>query len=215
MSDTSTVTRIRRPRRDTQRKINSILSAATRLFLRDGYTATSMDAVALEAGVSKRTVYGHFGSKDELFASIIREMCAEILPSATATPARSDDDVEDILTRMGTVFLSSVYTPAQIQLMRTVIAESPHHPEVGNMMFEGPIMASRQVVVDYFERLVRDGVVVLDDVPFAAAQFTGMLKTDLHMRLLIGMDVPLTRERLESISRKCVKVFLYGVMAQQ
>lgn len=215
MPITTPPTKIRRPRRDTQRKVDAILSAATKLFLRDGYTATSMDAVALEASVSKRTVYGHFGSKDELFADIIREMCSEVLPSTIAQPETDTDTVEEILARMGTVFLASVYVPAQIQLMRTVIAESSHHPEVGTMMFDGPVMASRKVVMDYFERLVSEGVVEIDDVPFAAAQYTGMLKTDIHMLLMIGVDVPVDRPKLEEISRKCAKVFLYGVMARK
>jgi TetR/AcrR family transcriptional regulator, mexJK operon transcriptional repressor len=45
----------------------AILSAATTLFLRDGYVATTMDDIAETAGVSKRTVYNNFVDKDALF----------------------------------------------------------------------------------------------------------------------------------------------------
>ena len=42
-----------------------------RLFLRDGYARTSVDAIAAEAGVSKRTIYNHYGDKESLFLSVV------------------------------------------------------------------------------------------------------------------------------------------------
>ena len=46
----------------------AILDAAKRLFLVQGFTGVSMDQIAAEAGVSKLTVYSHFGDKESLFA---------------------------------------------------------------------------------------------------------------------------------------------------
>ena len=43
------------------------------LFARDGYERTSVDAIAAEAGVSKRTVYSHYGDKENLFLLVLRE----------------------------------------------------------------------------------------------------------------------------------------------
>src|SRR5215475_5778703 len=48
----------------------AVLKAALRLFLEQGFGATSMDAIAREAGVSKATLYAHVKSKEELFAAI-------------------------------------------------------------------------------------------------------------------------------------------------
>ncbi|HET6586161.1 MAG TPA: helix-turn-helix domain-containing protein, partial [Oleiagrimonas sp.] len=45
----------------------AILAASIDLFTRQGFEGTSMDAVATAAGVSKLTVYSHFGDKDNLF----------------------------------------------------------------------------------------------------------------------------------------------------
>ena len=56
-----------------QRKHDAIAAAALVLFARDGYDRTSVDAIAAEAGVSKRTVYGHYGDKESLFLLVLRE----------------------------------------------------------------------------------------------------------------------------------------------
>ena len=59
------------PARLTDRKRAAILDAAEAEFRQAGYEATSMDRIAASAGVSKRTVYNHFPSKEVLFAQIL------------------------------------------------------------------------------------------------------------------------------------------------
>ena len=48
-----------------------IISAASRLFYGEGIKSVSVDAVAAKAGVTKRTLYYHFKSKDELIAGYL------------------------------------------------------------------------------------------------------------------------------------------------
>ena len=48
----------------------AILDAAKRMFVSHGFERVSMDQIAAEAGVSKLTVYSHFGDKDRLFARV-------------------------------------------------------------------------------------------------------------------------------------------------
>jgi AcrR family transcriptional regulator len=57
-----------RPSNDTR---NRILSAAARLFYGEGIRAVGVDAVAAGAGVTKRTLYYHFKSKDDLVAAYL------------------------------------------------------------------------------------------------------------------------------------------------
>ena len=58
----------------TDRKRAAIINAAIIEFRQSGYEATSMDRLAASAGVSKRTVYNHFPSKEALFAQIIQQL---------------------------------------------------------------------------------------------------------------------------------------------
>src|SRR5215467_4416620 len=76
-------------RRRSARKRRAILEAAGAAFLEHGYRGTSMDAVAAAAGVSKQTVYQHFGDKQRLFRELIE-----------ATVQAASDPVYDEVRRL-------------------------------------------------------------------------------------------------------------------
>lgn len=60
-------------------KRQRILNAAKQLFLQHGYHGSSMNQIALEAGVTKLTVYNHFQDKATLFSCAVEETCEAIL----------------------------------------------------------------------------------------------------------------------------------------
>jgi AcrR family transcriptional regulator len=66
--------------------------AAMTLFLRDGLRATSMEAIAAEAGIAKGTLYGVFKNKEEVFAAVAEMFAAELV-----------DAVREALTHPGTI----------------------------------------------------------------------------------------------------------------
>src|SRR5882724_687719 len=57
--------------RDRSATRRRILDAAYALFYRHGYARIGVDAIAERAGVTKRTLYDHFRSKDELLAAVL------------------------------------------------------------------------------------------------------------------------------------------------
>src|SRR5579872_904506 len=55
-----------------------ILDAAQKLFLQQGYLATSTDALMTEAGIaSKETLYRYYASKEELFTAVLGRLTVE------------------------------------------------------------------------------------------------------------------------------------------
>src|SRR3979411_2905469 len=58
-----------------------ILDVATALFLSDGFGATSIEAVAKRAGISKRTFYHRFNGKEMLFEAVVRRLVERWTPS--------------------------------------------------------------------------------------------------------------------------------------
>jgi len=62
-----------------------ILETADRLFYRDGIRAVGVDTIAAEAGISKRTIYNHFRSKDALITAYLQRRVRPIPPSDAPT----------------------------------------------------------------------------------------------------------------------------------
>ena len=81
----------------TDPKRAAILDAAKSLFVDPGYNGVSMDSIAAQAGVSKLTVYSHFGDKETLFTEAVQSKCVEMLPDELFVtdvegPLRLDED---------------------------------------------------------------------------------------------------------------------------
>jgi AcrR family transcriptional regulator len=55
-----------------------ILDAATRAFARAGFTATGLDDIATEAGVSHVILYRHFASKTDLYRAVLDRACTRL-----------------------------------------------------------------------------------------------------------------------------------------
>ena len=78
-------------REDTREQV---LAAAARVFARNGFHATSLEAVAEEAGFSRGAVYYNFSDKEELFLELLDRRCAERAQDLREVFADSEDDVE-------------------------------------------------------------------------------------------------------------------------
>lgn len=116
------------PLRLTDRKRDAIVQAAIVEFRANGFEATSMDKVAARAEVSKRTLYNHFPSKDELFAAILA-----VLWESSANEMRRAYDparpVRDQLMELLQGKLAMLADDHFLALARVAIAAGLHSPE--------------------------------------------------------------------------------------
>lgn len=115
-------------------------AAAHRLFLRQGYLATSIDAILAEAGVSSReTLYRHYANKEALFVDVLRHLTMEqpgFLETLSALPTVHDlPSLRLALTQLSREILSVAGQPDYLPLVRMVLAEAPRFPELGNLFF--------------------------------------------------------------------------------
>jgi AcrR family transcriptional regulator len=90
----------------------SILTAAARVFARQGYAATTLDQVATEAGVSKLIVYRHFNSKKELYAAILEQVRERLARVAQPTKAVYATDGEPAI-RQAAAALAGTFAVAR------------------------------------------------------------------------------------------------------
>ncbi len=61
-----------------------IVTAARRLFIEDGYDATSMSRLAKEAGVAPNTIYWYFADKDDVLIAVLTAVMADVWPQYEA-----------------------------------------------------------------------------------------------------------------------------------
>lgn len=88
-----------KPERRTQRQrseatTRDLLEAAREMFARDGYGATSLEAVAAEANVTKGALYHHFAGKRELFEAVFEEEERRLCAALADVHAKHADPVE-------------------------------------------------------------------------------------------------------------------------
>ncbi len=194
----------------SQRKFLSIVDAARKQFLENGFAKANMDIIAESANVSKRTVYKHFEDKQALFAAVVQLLCGKVITPSLEVFESENADTREVLTRLGVQFLSSIYSREQIQLFRLIVADAARFPEVGEMMF-AQVKAEEQIISDYLESQQHKGLLRLPCPEIASSQFLGLLKTDMQMRLLFGRRKRITKSEIKQITDCCVKVFLNGV----
>jgi len=158
-------------------KQHAILDAATTVFLREGYERASVDTIAAEAGVSKRTIYNHFRDKKELFVTIVeraRALANEIRPSdpnLLSDPSRIDTD----LVIAGQRLLDVLLDPNSAALRRVILSEVDHHPELGPACMEGTPMLIKRELADRLAHLSAMGALDIDDPTLACRQFIALI----------------------------------------
>jgi AcrR family transcriptional regulator len=93
-----------RPHIDRDVKKGEILDAAEKLLLRDGYDATTMAAIAREAGVANNAVYWYFPSKDDVLASVLERRLTLVLANLADSPSAGfEEQVRSLLAELDEV----------------------------------------------------------------------------------------------------------------
>ncbi|VVO42085.1 TetR/AcrR family transcriptional regulator [Pseudomonas fluorescens] len=194
------------PQRLTDRKRAAIIQAAIAEFRANGFDITSMDKIAATAGVSKRTVYNHFPSKEELFAEILNQLWAR-LTAEPETSYRPDLPLRDQMHRMLMAKLQMMSEDSFLDLARVAIAATIHSPERAQNMVAR--MGEREESLTLWIRAAQaDGRLKPVEPEFAAQQIQGMLKSFAFWPQ-ISMGLPtLSAERQSTVVESALDMFL-------
>lgn len=167
-------------------KRDAIVLAAAQVFLTSGYGNASMDQIAAAAGVSKQTVYSHFGAKDALFEAIVKAKCAALMGEGAgfAVPGGS---LEAVLCETAAKFLAIIMNDESIGLYRIILSEAERFPELAAAFYRsGPNAAASRLAVFLSDAAAR-GDIALDDPRRAADLFFAMLRDDLYLERLLSL----------------------------
>ena len=191
-----------RPKSLQKRK--QILEQASQLFLRQGFTNTSMDLVAKASDVSKQTVYSHFKNKAVLFEAVINEKCAQYQLNDQAL-LESSITLSEKLRQIAEHFIALMHDQLVIDMYNVVIAEAKTHPEVAEMFYEtGP-----QQATDFVSVCIRQTYPQLDigTTHTLSVNFYNLLKSDFHMKSLLGLSSPMNLAAQKTFASVCCKKF--------
>lgn len=163
----------------------AILVAAKELFVALGYEATSMDAVADAAAVSKLTLYSHFGDKLGLFREAVRAVGDGYLPQEVFV-ARGRLGLRRHLERVARAFIALVTSPESIAASRMLAADASLAGEIGPIFFEaGPARVRRECAA-MLAGIDRRGELRIPDPDRAAQHLLVLLKGELLDRAVWG-----------------------------
>ena len=194
------------PQRLTDRKREAIIQAAIAEFRANGFEITSMDKIAATAGVSKRTVYNHFPSKEELFAEILNQLWARISAEQSVVYNR-DQPLREQLRQMLQAKMQLMADENFLTLARVAIAATIHSPERAQNMVER--MGKREEGLTVWIRAAQaDGRLKPVDPEFAAQQVQGLLKTFAFWPQMSMGRTALDVDMQNSVAESALQMFL-------
>jgi TetR/AcrR family transcriptional regulator, regulator of autoinduction and epiphytic fitness len=194
------------PTRLTDRKRAAILDAAVAEFRHAGYETTSMDRIAARAGVSKRTVYNHFPSKEALFAQIL-ERLLESSVAGLDLAYRGDRPLRPQLLELVQQKLRLLHDDNFIDLARVAIAAAIHSPERAQEMVAR--MGDREEgLMVWIHAAAAAGRLKTDDPVFASMQLQGLVKGFAFWPQVTLGQPPLGAAQQKQVAESAVDMFL-------
>ncbi|APC17966.1 TetR family transcriptional regulator [Pseudomonas frederiksbergensis] len=194
------------PQRLTDRKREAIVQAAIAEFRASGFDITSMDKIAATAGVSKRTVYNHFPSKEELFAEILQRLWTNVTAQQDNC-YRTDLPLREQLGQLLHCKLQLLGDNNFLDLARVAIAATIHSPErVQDMVAR--IGEREEGLTTWIRAAQVDGRLKPVDPGFAAQQLQGMIKAFAFWPQISLNQPPLSPEMQTTVIESALDMFL-------
>jgi len=187
----------------------AILDTAKRLFTTLGFTGVSMDQIAAEAGVSKLTVYSHFGDKEALFAAAVQAHCDRQLPDSLFAAADAAPLREGLL-QIARAFFGMICGPEALAGHRTLCTPQVLDTPMPRLFWEAGPQRIQDAVAVVLQHHVAAGELAIDDVQCAASQFLCLAKGELHAQLVFGYRTDVRAHEVEAQLEAAVDLFLRG-----
>jgi TetR/AcrR family transcriptional repressor of mexJK operon len=195
------------PRRQQNRlqRERRILDAALKVFAALGYSGTTMDAVATEAGLTKPTLYSYFPSKESLFSAMMlgkRDRMLGVLEHP------SPEGMVQDLHGFAWDYADTVMRPEMLSLARLIIGEVQRFPEIGRAyQASGPDHVLRGIM-RYLEARRDEGRLDFEDAELAAQDLWGLILSAPRTQALYMPDALPGRAMLARYIHNGLRVFL-------
>ena len=190
---------------ELERRKARVMEVATRLFVLNGFAATSLVDIAKEAGVATRTVYQHFGDKEAIFFEVLaaRET-GEVFPHPSLT---DETDLFDATMAVARYICDVSLRPRSVDLMRLTIAESRRFPNFMKKLCGKAFAYFRAEVAQMFDELSARGRAPAHDSSESAGLLVDLILGSTPLLVYAGLAS--SRPTDEELAVK-VDLFLRG-----
>jgi AcrR family transcriptional regulator len=182
-----------------------LLQAAAQIFTEKGYSGATTRGIADAAGLSELTLFRHFGSKKNLFMTVVQHGSPQPAMQADLEGALSGNLRQD-LNQIGYHFLQTIIKRRKAILM--TLSEASRLPEIRQATQVIP-NKQRQMLAGYFEEQIQAGYLRPQDPYLLAQAFLG-LPFAYAINLAMQDETPPTEGQLTNIVEFFVEIFLDG-----
>ncbi|GIU46032.1 TetR family transcriptional regulator [Shewanella sairae] len=190
----------------SEQKREQILQAAKELFCEQGFPNTSMDEVAKLAGVSKQTVYSHFGCKDDLFVASIESKC---LVHGVNQELLSDPLTPEVSLALFAKHFGEVITsPEAVTVFKACVSQSDSHPKISELFYSAGPKHILGLLAEYLAKVSVIGDYQFNNPHHCAVRLCLMVFGEVRMRLDLGLDVSDLLAEREQYINDTVEMFL-------
>ena len=190
--------------RDQRR--DRIIQAAREVFFEVGYAGASMSMISARLGGSKATLYAYFNSKEELFAAIIRDGCAEM--AAIFNAHIGTDDLRQSLTTVAREMMGLLLSESGNRMLQLVIEESRRNPDLAKL-FNDTIESNGRVALKAMLQAAHDkGQIIAPDVSQAGIILKSLLFGDIHFKRILNLCPEPSFDQLSHHIQLAIDVFL-------
>lgn len=190
----------------SEEKRQQIIEAASHLFTEQGFLSTSMDQVADAAGVSKQTVYSHFGTKDDLFRYCIEDRCIANVMNADVFV--ENQPLRDVLLHFANHFQALLMSREAVQLVRVCSANAELHPEISQIFYAAGPSQVEQALLEYLQKQRDHGTFNCDNLSLAVDQLLSLLKSSQHFVAILGLPANQHSKDMDEYNIRSVDMFL-------
>jgi AcrR family transcriptional regulator len=204
------VSRRGRPTQSEAEKLHQrVRTVAVATFVKHGYDATTMDAIARAAGITRRTLYARYPDKRAVFLDVI-PWALSLRTAHDSDRGRDDDDLPSALMSIARGAIARALDPATLGLTRIAMNESVRFPEFAVSAQTMTWSARQQEVIELLQRHHEAGTVQVDDFEVSAGQFLAMI--ELLPQRLADFGIFRTKDEQERHLRHAVNLFLRGAL---
>lgn len=188
-----------------------LIEAAEKVFVEMGYGAASVDDIAKRAGMSKKTLYQLFDTKESLFAAVIASRRAALKEMIEAECCGDTQSASNVLRKFLGQVARFVLARRQAALYRLVIAESQREPELARAFYrEGP-SKGHSALIQWLKLQHEQKALIVPDPACAAGMLFSMVVGEPQMRLLIGDMHEPDEAVIDERVKQATEIFLKGV----